>query len=743
MKTNKSKSKKPVSSLRKRAGALLTKRMSGVKTEALSVEEARRLIHKLQTHQIKLEIQNEELRNTQLKLQESKDKYRSIFEGANDGIIACDLTSGKFLFVNKRISALTGYSEKEILRLGIKDLHLEKDLPYVLKEFNEIAAGEKTETRDIPVLKKDKSIIYCDIGSSFLDKTILIGFFRDVSERKQADEAVKESQRFILGIADATPNILYVFDLIEHNLVYVNSELNRTLGYYKEDIQKMGESLYQELIHPEDLLIVNELRRQNSISERGVFELEFRVKHVNGEWHWLSSRNVLFSRTDDGLPKLILGTAQDITERKRIEEELRRHREDLTKLVEERTAELKRSNEELRIEIIERKLVEETLTEQSRTLEAFFKHTITPLIFFDRNFNFIRVNEAYAKACQREISEFSGHNYFELYPHEENEAIFRRVVETKAPYLAIAKPFVFPEHPEWGVTYWDWTLVPIFDSNGEVDFLIFSLEDVTERKHAEEEILTLNKELEQRVKERTAELEAVNRELEAYSYTVSHDLRAPLRSIEGFIQAILEDYADRLDDTGKDYCRRVHSASHRMLQLIDALLTMARLTRRELKEKSVDLSSLAKVIAHDLRVNQPGRQVEFIIAEKVKAEGDTDMLRIALENLMNNAWKFTSKHPTARIEFGVNHPFNSPPNLGGEQGVVGKTVYFVRDDGAGFDMNFADKLFSPFRRLHNESEFPGIGIGLAIAQHIIRRHGGKIWAESEVEKGATFYFTLG
>jgi PAS domain S-box-containing protein len=263
------------------------------------------------------------------------------------------------------------------------------------------------------------------------------------------------------------------------------------------------------------------------------------------------------------------------------------------------------------------------------------------------------------------------------------------------------------------------------------------------QKQAEKEIIKINQELEQRVTARTAELEALNRELEAFSYTVSHDLKTPLRSIRGFAQAIAEDYSDKLDDAGRDYLRRLTSAGGRMTQLIDAMLSISRLTRRELMGKAVNLSSVAEVIAHDLKTNEPSREVEFLIAKGVKAHGDSGMLEIALRNLFDNAWKFTGKHTSARIAFGAiecgvrNTECGTIPNS-----ETGKTVYFVSDDGSGFSMQYADKLFQPFRRLHSESEFPGLGIGLATVSKIINKHGGKIWAEAEPEKGATFYFTL-
>jgi len=225
------------------------------------------------------------------------------------------------------------------------------------------------------------------------------------------------------------------------------------------------------------------------------------------------------------------------------------------------------------------------------------------------------------------------------------------------------------------------------------------------------------------------ELEGANRELEAFSYSVSHDLRAPLRSIDGFSQALLEDYEDKLDETGKDYLHRVRAASQHMAQLIDDLLKLSRLSRAEMHYEQVDLSALAQAVAAELKETEPERQVKFIIKERVVAYGDRPLLRVVLENLFRNSWKFTSKHPQATIEFGVI-----------QEG--GKPVYFVRDDGVGFDRAYAGKLFVPFQRLHTSAEFEGTGIGLATVQRIIHRHGGNIWAEGEVEKGATFYFTL-
>jgi len=242
--------------------------------------------------------------------------------------------------------------------------------------------------------------------------------------------------------------------------------------------------------------------------------------------------------------------------------------------------------------------------------------------------------------------------------------------------------------------------------------------DITERKRTETAL--------QKAK---LELEAANKELEAFSYSVSHDLRSPLRTIDGFSQALLEDYGDQLPAEGQNHLMRVRAATQRMGQLIDDLLNLSKVTRASMKLVPVDLSQLVRGIVAELQRIQPERSVNFKITSNLKARGDPGLLQAVLENLLNNAWKFTSKREQAEIEFGSKYEND-------------ETVYFIRDNGAGFDMTYAGKLFGAFQRLHAMAEFTGTGIGLATVQRIIHRHGGRIWAEGAVDQGATFFFTL-
>jgi len=663
----------------------------------------------------------------------------------------------------------------------------------------------------------------------------------------------------------------------------------------------------------------------------------------------------------------------DITKRKRAEETLLKIHEELEQRIRERTLQLDMANKHLIHEIEERKRAQENLVEQSRLLEAFFEYSMTPIVFLDKSFNFIKVNDAYARVCQREASAFPGHNHFEFYPSDAEE-IFRQVVETKTGYQTFARPFTFPDHSEWRVTYWDWTLVPILDDTGEIDFLVYSLNDVTKRKLAEEEVqkhaqlldlandtimvcdlggnilywnqgavhlygwsrneaighniqdllqpefgkqledakevlfrngywegeivhtkkdgakvivlsrwtlqrndrnlpvafseinrdiaelkrkekelrdsslysrslieasldslVTINAEgkimdvshateivtgvsreqlvgsdfsdyftdpqkakegyqkafsqgfvrdypleirhasgrttevlynatdyrdeagnvqgvfaaarditelrtvqralqkshaeLECRVEERTAELEAANEELESFSYSVSHDLQAPLRAIDGYARMILRNHADQFDEDTKQKFNTIRSNAQMMGQLINDLLAFSRLGRKEIISSTLDMGGLLNDAWKELQMIHPDRKMILDVQELPSAFGDRMLIKQVLLNLLSNAIKFTKYCQFAKIEAGGY--------ADGEQ-----FVYYLIDNGIGFDMKYHDKMFGVFQRLHSSEEFEGTGVGLAIVQRIIHRHGGRVWAEGKPDQGASFYFSL-
>jgi PAS domain S-box-containing protein len=271
---------------------------------------------------------------------------------------------------------------------------------------------------------------------------------------------------------------------------------------------------------------------------------------------------------------------------------------------------------------------------------------------------------------------------------------------------------------------------PLIDSEGKVSSVVGFRMDITSRKRDEERIRQMNGELERRVQERTAELQFANKEMEAFCYSISHDLRAPLRSIRGYSEIVLQEYGEKLDDRGEEFLKRACESAAHMNQLLDDLLRLSVISRGELRREETNLNQLAQNILAGLKAAEPQRKVKIKIGRGLTAHGDARLLQIALGNLLSNAWKFTSRKTDALIEFGATEE-------------NGERFFFVRDNGEGFEMEWKHRLFGVFERLHSAKDFPGTGIGLAIVQRIIQRHGGRIWAEGKRRQGATFYFTLG
>jgi PAS domain S-box-containing protein len=393
-------------------------------------------------------------------------------------------------------------------------------------------------------------------------------------------------------------------------------------------------------------------------------------------------------------------------------------------------------------ELAERKQAEEALAESEERFRALIEHGADQVSLVAPDGSLLYENPSSSPPLGYERGAFQGLNLLQLLHPDDLERAQQEWAEVlSTPGISHASSFRL-QHADGTFRWMEGTATNLVDEPS-VGAIVINYRDITGRKKVEEEISRLNAELEQRVRTRTAELEAANKELEAFSYSVSHDLRAPLRTIDGYASLLGSEFGPVLPAEAREYLSRVRQGSQRMNRLIMDLLALSRVTRQVLDRRMVNLSNIAQAVANDLQEAAPDRQVEVVIGRGLAAEGDPGLLQIVLQNLLGNAWKFTSKSGQAHIEFGVlPDPLPPFPGATPAQDGSGKQVFFVRDDGAGFDMAHADKLFGPFQRLHAEADFEGTGIGLATVERIIHRHGGEVWAEGEVGRGATFYFTL-
>ena len=632
-----------------------------------------------------------ERKKTERALRTSRAEFEAFVDSAPDAIVSVN-REGRIVLVNSQTEKVFGYARDELLGKPVELLLPQRYRNLHARHRSDYIASPTTRPMGVGLelsgRRKDGTDFPVEISLSPVQTqgdVLVTSIVRDVTERKRVEAALA---RQTLRLQEQANLIELAHDAIlmrdmDGRITFWNHGAQETYGWPAEEaIGHTTHSFLQaEFPMPMDQV-------QAKLLEEGQWQGEVEHTTRDGTRIVIASRQVL-QRDEHNQPRAILEINRDITQRKRAEEKL--------------------SESEARFR---------TLVEQVQDYAIFG---------VDPEGRVTSWNAGAERVYGYASAEIVGHSIARFYSSGEAASDkLKRELEIAAAEGVYEE--VGPRVRKDGSRYWADVLVSALrDPNGDLRGFANVTRDITERKKSEEEIQKLNQELEHRV----SELATVNQELEAFSYSVSHDLRAPLRGIAGFSQALVEDYNEVLDDQGKDYTRRIHSATQRLTQLIDDLLTLSRVTRSEMnREMSVDVSSIASAVGAQLRTMNPHRQVELVVAPKLVTRGDPRLLRIALENLIGNAYKFTSKVPQARVEFG---------SAGNENG---KTIYFVRDNGAGFDMKYAAKLFGPFQRLHSTNEFPGTGIGLATVQRIIHRHGGRVWAESAIGQGATFYFTL-
>ncbi len=632
-----------------------------------------------------------ERKRIEAELKTSRAQFQALLESAPDAIVTVN-EKGEMVLVNGETEKMFGYGREELIGKRVEMLLPERLRATHVLHRATFHATPSTRPMGIGLslagLKKDGTEFPVEISLSPLqtkDGVLVTSIIRDITERKQVEEALKkqaarlQEQSNLIELAHDT---IMVRDP-KSRIIFWNHGAEELYGWTKEEAVGQDSHVLLQTQFPQSMKTVAE-----ALLTKGLWEGELVHTTSTGRRIVVASRQIL-QRDGNGEPRAVLEINRDITERKRVEEELRQ------------------SEERFR-----------TLIEQVREYAIFG---------LDPQGRVVSWNAGAERITGYRADEIIGQHFSRFFSREDiASGKPKRELE-----IATAEGKYQEEGRRLrkdGTLYWAEVVVTALrEASGNLRGFAKVTRDITGRKQAQDRIRQLNQELERRV----AELAAVNQELESFSYSVSHDLRSPLRGISGFSQALLEDYADVLDDQGKDYTRRIQAATQRMTQLIDDLLNLARVTRSEMdRDAIVDLSAMVRSIAQQLASTRPDRPVEFMIENGLVTRGDVRLLRIALDNLLGNAWKFTSKRIKARIEFG---------RQGSEDN---QAIYYVRDNGAGFDMTYAGKLFGPFQRLHSAADFPGTGIGLATVQRIIRRHGGRVWAESAVNQGTTIFFTL-
>lgn len=605
-----------------------------------------------------------------------------IFRSAGDG---------RCLYVNEAWTQITGMSVEQAIGEGWAAGVHPADRDRVLRAWQKALGTNASVRLEYRFLRRDGSIAWV-LGEvhpeSPAARSGFVGTITNITDRKTTEIALQSSEEKFRALIEHIPAVTFTRRLDPAmSSVFVSPQIEGVLGFTPDE-WLANPALWSKQVHREDLpRVLDELGKPASNHVRS----EYRIRHKNGSWVKVVDE-ATFLRGESGAPELVQGLMLDVTKTRQLEVDLER--------TQGRYEALMNSLEGVVWELEAESLAYTFVSTQAERLTGYHvdRWTREPRFWL---------------------------NHVAAGDRERLEQVYRTVAATGE-----------PAQVEYGVQAAGGREIWVRDSiaravePGAKARLRGLTVDVSESRRAAQRIEAMNAELERRVKDRTAELEGANEELRSFSYTVSHDLRAPLRAITGFGETLAREYSGPLGETGRGYLERVLSSAQRMGHLIEDLINLSRVTRAELNREPLDLSELATTVAAELQRNEPQRVVQFRAAPGLCVSADPRLLRVMLENLLGNAWKFTSKRGEAHVDLGVLRR----PN--------GHRTFFIRDDGAGFDMEYAGKLFTPFQRLHSTSEFPGTGIGLATVHRIVTRHGGKIWAEGREGAGATFYFEI-
>jgi PAS domain S-box-containing protein len=638
-----------------------------------------------------------ERRKEERELQESQERFRVIFEGANDGILVADIKTQKFVLANPQMCNMLGYPLEDLLKMSVPDIHPKEALPAIAEQFRRMAQGEKLTSQSIPLLRSDKQILECEVSPGILDiwdQKCLVGFFRDVTERKKTEASLSLSEAKLRSIVENSSDQIFMIDRSQKYL-FANKVLANILGKLPEDI--IGKSIFE--VYPKETADQSASNTQNVFTTGKNSIVEETMVVGNQELCVSSSLNPITD--DEGRVLAVTGIIRDITENKKMETILRDSEEKYRAIVEQSALGILIAQGPIPHIVFANSTIAETMGYSAQEMISFSLPETMGLVYPD----------------DREI--FFGRFKERLEGKSASEQFIIRGVRKD-------KSIVWMELASALITY------------GGQPAVQAMFVDITKRKKAEEELANSYRALEKQLNDISTlkkELESSNKllgqsnvDLENYTYVVSHDLKAPLRAIRSFSTFILEDYNEKLDETGKDYFQRIIDASTRMDALIENLLLLSRVGRKFMEVETVDLNQLLAEIVTDLEPTLKKNNGKIVFQNLPKVTIPRTWMKQIFMNLTDNGLKF-NKSPTPTVE--ITYQETDTEHL-----------FKVADNGIGIEEKYYGRLFGLFERLHTQEEYPGTGAGLAICKKIVQQFGGKIWIESQVGKGTTFFFTL-